>query len=601
MSSGFNIYTRGMDRRTTGMLSNWTSLSLVIRRNGVSKWTITVPYTEDVKLLGPGSGVIITREDGTVLLSGWRWPEYQITTRGSQSELILSGWDDTVMMEDTLCWPRPQSPISGQIDKDHIVTGRASTRIRTYFNSNVIGRLAIPGATLDTDPVAGRIGKSRVRFTQLLEHAKDIAALDLNFRVVQDPSGTDLVLKVWEPLDQRLSVQFSPHIGTVTEWMMSDSGPSATRAIIGCGDEAEGRLFLRVTNDGGLLVPGVSGDYASTPNHSSLQITGDIELRADVTTDQWQDSSVGFKYLVAKYGIASNKRSYALRISSGGRLNLAFSTDGSNAFSRSATEDLPIVSGRLAVKITFDVNDGSGNHVVRFYYSDDIDAPDEDWTQLGDPVTTAGTITMHSNDSVLEAGTSDTGGSINFVGTIHAAQIRNGINGTVVANPRFSAQKSGQTSFTDSTGKSWTVNGNAVVHQELIGSREIDWDGVRKIERFLDARDLDPIEPTTIPEGGSRGDEFLVQERRGQSLLVTTIDTPGQQYGIDYDIGDLVRVAPFPDQFFDDLIEQVTLEWDAENGEVTSAWIGPVDEPEERDAKRERKMRARLRRLESGL
>jgi len=50
-----------------------------------------------------------------------------------------------------------------------------------------------------------------------------------------------------------------------------------------------------------------------------------------------------------------------------------------------------------------------------------------------------------------------------MAGTVYAVEVRNGIDGTVVANPNFSGQKPGATSFTDTAGRPWTLNGSALI------------------------------------------------------------------------------------------------------------------------------------------
>src|SRR5690606_10279732 len=42
----------------------------------------------------------------------------------------------------------------------------------------------------------------------------------------------------------------------------------------------------------GLVLDATSGDYASTPDHASLDITGDIDIRAHLTVSSWQAASV---------------------------------------------------------------------------------------------------------------------------------------------------------------------------------------------------------------------------------------------------------------------------------------------------------------------
>lgn len=206
----------------------------------------------------------------------------------------------------------------------------------------------------------------------------------------------------------------------------------------------------------GLMLTGASGAYASTPDHASLDITGDLDLRAEVSTS-WAVSQRG---LVGKWNTNSNQRSYLFVVDADGVLRLFWSTDGVTSLSQPSSTKVPKVNGRLAVRVTIDVNDGSGNRVVTFYTSDAIDGT---WTQLGDVITTAGTTSIFSGTAVLEVGAWNAGDSGQLRGAVHAAEVRSGIGGTVVAAPDFDAQSVGATSFADSTGKTWTVNGGASI------------------------------------------------------------------------------------------------------------------------------------------
>jgi hypothetical protein len=44
---------------------------------------------------------------------------------------------------------------------------------------------------------------------------------------------------------------------------------------------------------------------------------------------------------------------------------------------------------------------------------------------------------------------------------VHRAELRDGIDGTVVANPDFTGHDAGDTSIVDGTGKTWTLAGDA--------------------------------------------------------------------------------------------------------------------------------------------
>lgn len=201
----------------------------------------------------------------------------------------------------------------------------------------------------------------------------------------------------------------------------------------------------------------VTPTYASTPDAAALDITGDIDIRFEADLDSWRDTME----LVSKWTETGNQRSYRLTLRSTGLLNLSHSTDGTDAGSLSAdcTLPIPVISGRLAVRAVLDVNDGGGNRVRQFFTAATIAGP---WTQLGDTITTAGTTSIFSSSAalrVLDNPDSALGGSL-IRGRVQAAQVLNGIAGTAVANPDFTSQTEGGTSFADAAGRTWTLTGD---------------------------------------------------------------------------------------------------------------------------------------------
>lgn len=222
--------------------------------------------------------------------------------------------------------------------------------------------------------------------------------------------------------------------------------------------------FYRWTTgpDDGLALPGTSGNYASTPDAAALDITGDLDIRVDATLDAWVSGtpSGANDYLVGKYDSSTNQRSYVLRLSSAGTLQFLWSTDGVTPITKSATAAPEPVSGRLAVRATLDVDNGAAGSTVTFYTAPTIDGS---WTQLGDPVVTAGVTSVHSGTAALAVGAIDAGTAGLPPGVFHAAEVRTGIAGSEVANPDFTAQPAGTTSFVDDAGLTWTVHGTATI------------------------------------------------------------------------------------------------------------------------------------------
>lgn len=213
----------------------------------------------------------------------------------------------------------------------------------------------------------------------------------------------------------------------------------------------------------GLMLDGVSGSHASTPDHASLDITSDIDLRAEATLDDWASGSI--QNLIGKSNAAATQNSYRLRVSATGFLEISWTEDGSTVETATSTVALPVSNGeRLAVRATLDVNNLAFGRTIRFYTSTAIDGQ---WTQLGTDVVQAGTTSIFSGTAGLSVGSAADDGSLHrTTGIVFAAEVRSGVGGTVVADPRFDLQTHGATSFDDDAGRTWTINGGA----EIIGA-----------------------------------------------------------------------------------------------------------------------------------
>ena len=202
---------------------------------------------------------------------------------------------------------------------------------------------------------------------------------------------------------------------------------------------------------------------ASTPDAAALDITGDIDIRIDVTMANWLTMGTSSSVeLCGKFRTSGGNQRSWLFMMRNGRPWFEWSADGTNVLQKTSTADLTIPSsGRLALRVTLDVNNGAAGNTVTFYTSDTISGT---WTQLGDPVVTAGTTSIFNSTAELRVGDGST--DIGFYtpdGGVHAFQLRNGIAGSVVANPDFTIQDLGDTSFADAAGRTWTVNNHTAI------------------------------------------------------------------------------------------------------------------------------------------
>ncbi|MFE3578706.1 hypothetical protein [Streptomyces vinaceus] len=230
---------------------------------------------------------------------------------------------------------------------------------------------------------------------------------------------------------------------------------------------------LRYSVDGanvGLVLPTATTARATTPDTAVLDITGDIDVRADVTPAYWAGSrGTGGWEVCGKWGTASSG-SWRLRVADTGALLFSWSTTGSNELTATSTM-VPNLAPwqRAAVRVTLDVDNGASGRTITFYTSDTIGGT---WAQLGDPVVQAGTTSIFAGSSALCAGDLTSTSTAGISRIINAIEVRSSIGGTVVANPSFVSQASGSTGFTDGAGRAWSLAGAAAItsrRQRAIG------------------------------------------------------------------------------------------------------------------------------------
>lgn len=226
-----------------------------------------------------------------------------------------------------------------------------------------------------------------------------------------------------------------------------------------------------VSPDMHLDLPGSPGANATTPDHSTLDITGDIDIRVVAAHRTWRSP----RTIASKWATSGNQRSWLLDVSADGRLGFHWSPDGTAAAARTARSSVPVPAApkQKAVRVTVDVDNGAGGVTVTFQTSDSLAGT---WDTLGDPVVAAGTTSIHSGTAAVEIGTGAGAGGIAsnlaFAGRVAAAEIRSGIGGSAVASPNFAGQPSGTTGFNDAQGRSWTVNPPAEIsgrHVRFVG------------------------------------------------------------------------------------------------------------------------------------
>lgn len=203
----------------------------------------------------------------------------------------------------------------------------------------------------------------------------------------------------------------------------------------------------------GPIFPGTTGNYFSTPDSATLDLTTVIELRVKLPKGLSTRPSAQ-SAMVAKWGAAAN-RSWAFVISTAGALSFFWTTDGStsvNANTGASLLDATLLTD-LWVKAVWEGNN-AGQYRVRFYTSTDGSS----YTQLGSTTNGAvGTQTLFNSTAVVEIGSVGSGTSQNFTGAILSAEIASAVGGANIASWAFTNPAA--STYTPGTGEVWTMYG----------------------------------------------------------------------------------------------------------------------------------------------
>jgi hypothetical protein len=187
--------------------------------------------------------------------------------------------------------------------------------------------------------------------------------------------------------------------------------------------------------DGHLYLSGASGNYASVPNETDLNILGDMEM-------QWfgEHTSGVQETLIAKWGTGSNN--YILRTKTNDRLQ--FYRTSQYAESTAAPS-----SDAVGFKVTHRVSDDR----VQFFETTDGNS----WSQVGADKTIPA-HTPSSGTSIVEVGSLGGGTQNPLSGLVKRVILKDGIDGSSVLDIDFSDGDHKASSFACSTGQTVTIN-----------------------------------------------------------------------------------------------------------------------------------------------
>lgn len=276
-----------------------SGLTLVLRYNAISTWTVTLPidFSLTNSLKSPGAGIIITYQ-GKVILSGpTTWIQTIQTADNPDGIVQITGLDDSVLLRDRLAYPTPTTAdVTAQTSPYDVRTGLAEDVLKAYVDAN-LGPSApvarrVPTLTIEASLGRGANVKGSARFDVLYEFLQTLtdastqANAPIGFDIVQ--SGTGLIFQTYVPTDRSKTVRLDIANNRLTESTYSLAQPKFTRAIVGGSGDLAARTFLERTSTDSLTAETAWGrriesfvDARDTADATTLATTGDSALATD--------------------------------------------------------------------------------------------------------------------------------------------------------------------------------------------------------------------------------------------------------------------------------------------------------------------------------
>jgi hypothetical protein len=201
--------------------------------------------------------------------------------------------------------------------------------------------------------------------------------------------------------------------------------------------------FLDGSN--GLVLAGLAGNYARTPDSAALDITGDLDIRMKMRPAvAWNVNSLIGVTKNGAYGFwhtfSNINGQLTLNWREGGVTRVANSTVAVSA-------NLGTAASTGWVRATLDVDNGASGRDITFFTSTD----GTNWTQLGTTVTQAGVTSVDVSANEVRFGNVDGFGGFNGNGQLFRAQVLDGIGGTTVLDAEFEAAPVDALAFTESS------------------------------------------------------------------------------------------------------------------------------------------------------
>lgn len=288
------VEVRNADLERVGQLvpSDLVGAVFVSRFNNVGSWTIKLPFNSPMGdlLRTPGFGLIVTGPEGVLISGPTTSSVLEQTSDNLQGDWVISGADDSLVLAERLAFPDPAVTDPGAQTVSHDSrSGAAESVLKAYVDANLV---TVPTArkvahmTVESDLGRGSTVSANARFDKLQDLLFPMAQTGgIGYTVEQD--GSDLVFKVYEPIDRSSTIRMDLANNQLSKTTYSYLSPQATRAIVAGQGESVERIFVETSTTDSILAEALWGrrierfvDARSSAEVSALQQAGE-ELLVD--------------------------------------------------------------------------------------------------------------------------------------------------------------------------------------------------------------------------------------------------------------------------------------------------------------------------------
>lgn len=253
-----------------------------------------------------------------------------------------------------------------------------------------------------------------------------------------------------------------------------------------------------------LYLPGINGNFASTPNASHLNVSTGLDFIFRIQPFTWTPSG-GNKIIFSKYDTSGNQRGYQVQLLTTGLLRLTLSESGSSAVDTDSSVALTSLTKVKPVwlRITWRASDGR----VQFFWAADQATEPTSWTQLGTNKT-ASITDIHPSTTALRFGANTlTTGQV--IARFYNLIIKNAPDGTEVFNVDFTKATPDDIYITEDSSNAVeiTVNSTETLNYARIAGRYRKWIARPKEIRTnatVTAQSAPSITKTNTPFNGNK-------------------------------------------------------------------------------------------------